>query len=169
MRLKRFPALAFLLAGMLSAGFSAYATSGDEARIKGLEARLIKGFRAKDIKTIMDCYVPDDSLFAYDANPPRQYVGFAAYKKDWVGFLGAFPGPISVDMSDLKITSDGKLGFSHSIIHFVGTNKDGKKVDLTLRITDGYRKVKGKWLINEEHTSVPVDFDTGKADFTSKP
>ena len=117
----------------------------------------------------MDCYVPDDSLFAYDANPPRQYVGFAAYKKDWVGFLGAFPGPISVDMSDLKITSDGKLGFSHSIIHFVGTNKDGKKVDLTLRITDGYRKVKGKWLINEEHTSVPVDFDTGKADFTSKP
>jgi len=72
-------------------------------------------------------------------------------------------------MSDLKITNDGRLGFSHSIIHFAGTNKEGKKVNLTLRITDGYRKVMGKWLINEEHTSVPVDFDTGKADFTSKP
>jgi ketosteroid isomerase-like protein len=170
MKLKGFWVLAIFLAGILfNAGLPAYATSSDEAQIKALEAHLVAGFRALDIKSIMECYVLDDSLFAYDANPPRQFVGPEAYKKDWEGFLTTFPGPVTVEMSDLKVTNDAKLGFGHSIIHFVGTNKDGKKVDLTLRVTDGYRKIKGKWLIVEEHSSVPVDFDTGKADFTSKP
>ena len=36
-------------------------------------------------------------------------------------------------------------------------------------MTDVYKKVKGDWLIVQEHASVPVDFDTGKPDFMSKP
>jgi hypothetical protein len=40
---------------------------------------------------------------------------------------------------------------------------------LTVRVTDGYRKINGKWLITQEHVSVPVDLETGKADLTSKP
>jgi ketosteroid isomerase-like protein len=38
-----------------------------------------------------------------------------------------------------------------------------------LRATDIYRKVNGKWLIEHEHYSVPVDLTTAKADLTSKP
>jgi hypothetical protein len=32
-----------------------------------------------------------------------------------------------------------------------------------------YRKLRGHWLIVQEHVSVPVDLDTGKADLLSKP
>ena len=39
----------------------------------------------------------------------------------------------------------------------------------TARVTDGYRKINGKWLITLEHVSVPVDLETGKADINSKP
>ena len=42
-------------------------------------------------------------------------------------------------------------------------------IDMTLRVTDVLRKIKGKWLIVHEHDSVPVDVATGKADLTSKP
>jgi ketosteroid isomerase-like protein len=49
------------------------------------------------------------------------------------------------------------------------TDKEGQKVDLTVRVTDGYRKRKGKWFITHEHVSVPVDLATGKADLASKP
>jgi hypothetical protein len=32
-----------------------------------------------------------------------------------------------------------------------------------------YGKVDGRWLIVHQHLSFPVDLDTGKPDFTSKP
>jgi ketosteroid isomerase-like protein len=32
-----------------------------------------------------------------------------------------------------------------------------------VRVTAGYRKIGGNWLIAQEHISVPVDFATGKA------
>jgi len=162
--------LGILVAGVgLSAACPAYAKSSDEAQIRALEARLVDGFRALDVKRIMECYVQDDTLFAYDVTPPRRFVGFQAYTKNWQNLLIPFRGPVTAEMTDLRVTADGKLGFGHSIIHFVGTREDGQKVDLTMRVTDGYRKIAGKWLIVEEHSSVPVDLNTGQADFTSKP
>lgn len=65
--------------------------------------------------------------------------------------------------------TDGNLAVAHRIQHLVVTDKDGKKTDLTARVTDGYRKINGKWLIVLEHVSVPVDSNTGKADLSSKP
>jgi ketosteroid isomerase-like protein len=38
-----------------------------------------------------------------------------------------------------------------------------------VRVTDGYRKIAGKWLIALEHISVPVDLKTGKASLSAKP
>jgi hypothetical protein len=40
---------------------------------------------------------------------------------------------------------------------------------LSVRVTDVLRKVNGKWLIVQEHVSVPVDLATAKADLTSRP
>ena len=42
-------------------------------------------------------------------------------------------------------------------------------MDLVVRVTDVYRKLKGKWLIVQEHVSVPVDLATQKPDLLSKP
>ena len=61
------------------------------------------------------------------------------------------------------------MGFSHSIQHLTGTDTKGQPVDVTVRVTDVYRKIKGTWLIVHEHVSVPVDLDTGKPDLSSKP
>jgi ketosteroid isomerase-like protein len=45
----------------------------------------------------------------------------------------------------------------------------GHPIDRPVRVTDGYRKIAGNWLIALEHVSVPVDLATGKAVLTSKP
>jgi ketosteroid isomerase-like protein len=47
--------------------------------------------------------------------------------------------------------------------------QDGNALDITVRITDVYRKINGKWLAVHEHVSWPVDLATGKADLSSKP
>jgi ketosteroid isomerase-like protein len=162
-------AACMVTAALSGAPTSVRAASADEAKIRALEGRFAAAFIAKDLDGIMKCYVPDESLVVFDVIPPRQYVGATAYRKDWAGFLGSFNGPVKFEVSDLSVAADGTMGFSHSIQHVTGTDTKGQPVDLTVRVTDVYRKVKGNWLIVHEHVSVPVDLDTGKPDLSSKP
>jgi ketosteroid isomerase-like protein len=164
-------ALATLMLSLALAILASASTAWADAKseIKALEDQFVAAVKAKDVDAIMRNYVPDQSLFVFDVVPPRQYVGAAAYRKDWQEFLGLFPGPISVEISDLDIVSDHNLAYGHSTQHVAGADKAGKQIDLTVRVTDVYRKIKGHWLVTHEHVSVPVDLDTGKPDLSSKP
>ena len=139
------------------------------ADIKALEDRFAAAVKAKDLDAIMQVYVPDQSLVVFDVVPPRQYVGAAAYRKDWQEFLAMFPGPITFEVSELAVGVDHDMAYSHSIQRVAGADKQGKTLDLTARVTDVYKKVKGRWLIVHEHVSVPVDLAAGKPDFSSQP
>jgi uncharacterized protein (TIGR02246 family) len=142
----------------------------DEQEIRALDDHFAAAFRAKDVDTIMKSYAPGAELFVFDVTPPRQHIGFDDYKKDWQDFFAAFPGPVDkFEVEDLNIVADGKLAYSHSVQAGTVTAKDGSKFSLTVRVTDCYRKINGKWLITQEHVSVPVDMETGKGDWASKP
>jgi len=145
------------------------ARADEKAEIEALEKRVAAGIEAKDADAVMANYVPGDSLLVFDIIPPRQYAGADAYKKDWAGVFSGCADSPKFDISDLAITADGKLAFSHSIQRFACTDPKGNKMDMTMRATDAYRKIKGKWLIVHEHYSAPIDLATGKADLTSKP
>jgi len=161
---------AALMAGCLGCATTPAADTRakDEADIKALEDRFLAAFKAKDLNAIMACYVPDQSLIVFDATPPRQYTGAAAYRKDFEDFFAGFQGPMDATLSDVDVTVGGDVAYGHSIQHVTTTDKAGKKVELTVRVTDGYKKVNGQWLISHEHVSVPVDFNTMKPDLDSK-
>ena len=153
------------------AGVMARAQSKDEQEIRALEDKFAAAFNAKDVDAIMKLYVPGDELLVFDLAPPRQYVGWDAYKKDWQGVFASMPGALKFEVRDLGITTDGRLGWSHSIQQLNWTGPGGKPMEITVRVTDCYRKVDGKWLIALEHVSVPVDL-SGPAptpDLMSKP
>ena len=156
---------------MIISGAMSLARAGaaDEAEIKTLEENFAKAVTAKDAGAIMMNYEHSGDLLVFDLIPPRQYVGWDAYLKDWQGVLDGCKGPVQFDLSDLSVMTDGNIGFGHNIQHFSCEGTDGKPLDMTMRVTDGYRKADGKWLIAHEHISVPVDLATGKADLTSKP
>src|SRR6266404_6139683 len=130
-------AILFTLSIMVS-GAPAWADAA--ADIRALEERFVAAFKAKDPDAIMKVYAPGQTLLVFDVVPPRQYVGAAAYRKDWQTFFGSFDGPITVEL-----------------------------LDLTVRVTDVYKKAQGRWLVIHEHVSVPVDLETGKPDLASKP
>ena len=160
-----------LVAGCLGAAPPARAQSKDELEIRLLESQFTLAFNTKNLDAIMKCYLPGDDLFVFDVGVPRQHVGWEDYKKDWQDFLAGFSGPIKFAISDLSITSDGSIAYGHSIQHVEGKATDGSTTDMTVRVTDVYRKIDGKWLIVQEHVSVPIDFSSGKpvADMMSKP
>jgi len=159
-------AILFVLSIM---AFGAPASADAPADIRALEDRFVAAFKAKDVDAIMKVYAPDQTLVVFDVVPPRQYVGAAAYRKDWQTFFDSFDGPITVELTDLDAVADRNLAYSHSIQHVAGSDKRGKKLDLTVRVTDVYKKAHGRWQIIHEHVSVPVDLETGKPDLSSKP
>jgi len=160
-----------LVAGCLSAGLPARAQTRDEQEIHALEDQFAAAANAKDLDAIMKVYVPGNDLFVFDVGVPRQHVGWEDYKKDWHDFLAMLPGPIKFTVSDLSVTTDGKIAYGHNIQHLTGTMTDGSPADMTVRVTDVYRKIDGKWLIVQEHVSVPIDFSAAKPvpDLMSKP
>jgi uncharacterized protein (TIGR02246 family) len=149
------------------AATAACAASADEDQIRALQAKVAAAISAKDVDAIMTGYAPD--VYVFDVVPPRAYVGKAAWRADWAGVIKNTPGPMSLTVEDLAVSADGEIGYSHAIDHYVNTLADGSKADMLIRASDVYRKIDGRWLIVEEHLSVPVDLATGKPDLLSKP
>ena len=141
---------------------------GDKAQVQALEKGFAAALSAKNVDRIMSYYA-HDGLFVFDVAPPRQHVGWADYKKDWQDYMGEISGPLSFTLSDLAVNVVGPVAWSHSIQAMHYAAKDGSKKEFVVRVTDVYRKAAGKWLIVQEHVSVPVDFETGKPDLMSKP
>jgi uncharacterized protein (TIGR02246 family) len=160
----------FLLAGCVGCGPTPAADTSaqDQAAIKALEDKFMAAFNAKDANAIMALYTPGDDLVVFDISPPRQYTGWTAYKKDWEDGFAANPGPVDMKLTDMAITVGGDVAYSHSIQSGSETDKDGKKIFMTVRVTDCYKKVDGQWLISHEHVSVPVDLAAMKPDLDSK-
>ena len=145
------------------------AANADKAAIQALEDTYNAGFTAKDVDKVMSVYLPGKELFVFDVVPPREYRGSDAYRKDFEGLFAAFPGPVKNTISEQTIHVVGSLAYGHNVQtgEFVG--HDGAKVKIVVRTTDIYRKIDGKWLIVEEHNSLPVDLQTMKPVMESKP
>jgi len=145
------------------------AAGSDKAGIQALESTYSDAVNSKDVDKVMSVYAPGKQLFVFDVIPPREYTSWEAFKKDWEGLFAAFPGPFKMTLSEQTIHVSGSLAYGHNIQTGEFTGKDGKKTVIISRTTDIYRKMNGKWLIVEEHNSVPVDLDTMKPDLQSKP
>lgn len=119
----------------------------DEAAIRALMNKFAEAFNAGNIDAIMKNYISDKSLVVFDVVPRKQYFGADAYRKDWRDMLSHFRGTPKITITDLGITANGNIGFSHCFMHVTGTDKQGHSVDYTVRVTDGFRKIGGSWLI----------------------
>ena len=64
-------------------------------------------------------------------------------------------------MSDLELEVSEDVGYSRSLQRVSGVHaKGGKPFDYTVRVTDVYRKIGGKWLIMQERLSLSIDRNT---------
>lgn len=137
--------------------------SQDEAAaIRALTDRFIQAFNAGDIDAIMRNYIGDESLVVFDVVPRKQYRGADAYRAAWADMFPRLEGNAQMEVTGQGIVADGTVAFGHCFMHVTGTDTQGHQVDRWVRVTNGYRKIAGNWLIALEHISVPVDFSTGK-------
>ena len=141
--------------------------ASDAARLRQLEADYVRAFSSENLSGLTAVYAPD--VFVFDAVPPRQYVGWDAYKRDWAALFAMFPGGAPTTMTDISLTVLGPVAYGHNIQSTDFITKDGQHRHLVVRVSDVFRKSAGRWRIVQEHVSFPVDLSTGKPDLLSTP
>jgi ketosteroid isomerase-like protein len=130
----------------------------DEARIRALIDERTAAIREKDAARAMTTLAGD--VVAFELAPPlalgpeaaRDEAGLAAW-------LSAWAGPVGIEIRDLHVEVGGGVGWSRSLNRLHGTLTDGRKVDMWMRSTLGFRREEGAWRIAHGHSSLPFLMD----------
>jgi ketosteroid isomerase-like protein len=152
-------AVVALLGGPLAADARSINDPADVKAITAIENDLQT---LSSMKELIQYYAKD--AVVYDMYTPGDYHGtkqiYAAFESQFAQSQG-FTGKIV----DLNIVGDGKLACAALQAQFHYKQKDGKEGDLTVRALDAFKKTGGKWLIVQEHISMPTDPKTGMGIF----
>jgi ketosteroid isomerase-like protein len=132
-----------------------------ESEVKALLDRRSEAMQIKDIDRLMPLYSPD--IVYFDIVPPLRYVGTAALRDRFLDWFGRWEGGIGLENRNLGILASGDIAAVHMLIRASGALKDGRKVTYWVRTTNGCQRSNNRWLITNEHVSLPVDMASGRA------
>lgn len=141
--------------------------AADHVSIEQTLNRWSQAVSDKDLPRISEHYSSD--VLAFDAVGQLQFKGRDAYMAHWQACMATCPGPTLFDMQQLHVELGQDLGFGHFLCHCGGTNEQGEMQSSWLRVSQGYRKQNGQWLIAHEHFSIPFDMLTGQTAFNLQP
>jgi uncharacterized protein (TIGR02246 family) len=138
-----------------------------EAEIRTIMQARIAAVRAKDAAALVAHHAPD--VVSYDLLEPLQYKGVDAMRQRGQQWFDGYDGPMDYEIVELQVVAAFDVAFCHGLHHVRGTTKDGQKIDMFWRATQGFQRIDGDWRIVHEHGSVPFDMKTGKVSFSLKP
>ena len=89
---------------------------------------------------------------------------------EWFNGLNEDGYLLKVDFKDLTIEENTNVAFVHCAVTFAAfrENTEDKLRQMTNRFTFGLKKVNESWLITHEHSSLPIDMQSGKGIFNLK-
>ena len=115
---------------------------------------LTEAIRHKNIDQLMPHYAPD--LVVYDLLPPLDVRGFAAYRKNLEKWFASMAGRISYEMADVQVMAGDTHAYSFCLGHVTGARAGGGRADYWVRVTSGWQKIHGEWVVRHEHISMPT-------------
>ena len=123
------------------------ASDSNEGQIRSLVANWTQAVRDGNMDGILAHH--SDDIVMFDVPPPVQFKGMDEYKKTWELFFQYSPGGEgSFDILELHINASDSVGFCYGLVQVV---------DNPVRLTMGFRKQNGSWMIAHEHHSYPSD------------
>lgn len=129
----------------------------DVAAIKAIESVLAT---ETSMDKLIEYYAPDATVL--DIYAPGIYKG---RNQIYAGFAPQMAAIKSMQhkMAEMNVATHGNFACAAMQIEFDATMKDGKKLSLSVRQLDGFRKVGSDWKILQQHISLPIDAKTGMA------
>ncbi len=130
--------------------------ASDKAVFRKLVEDVAAAWSTGDADNPAKFYAKDANLVFYDI-APFSYHGWKEYH-DGVQkniFENMASGKLTAE-KEFTVTRRGTLAWTTASEHLSMTEKDGKKVELDLRVTDIWERRGGQWLIVHEHVSAPL-------------
>jgi ketosteroid isomerase-like protein len=129
-----------------------------KAAIRALVAERCAAMRERDAARAVALLA--DDIVAFEMAPPHSLgPGAARDEAALAAWLGAWDGPVGIEIEDLHVEASGEIGWCRSLNRLHGRLKDGRAVDMWMRSTLGLRRIDGAWKIAHGHTSVPIRMD----------
>lgn len=97
-----------------------------------------------------------DDIVMFDVPPPEQGVrGIDAYREAWPPFFEWQRSGASFEITELHVTAGDDVAFAYALAQ-CGTAEDLRdNPDHRLRLTIGFQKIDGRWVVTHEHHSFP--------------
>jgi uncharacterized protein (TIGR02246 family) len=139
------------------------AKTNDEAQIRHLIEDWRDALSARDLDRLMLHYA--SVVLFFDAVPPYQHRGAAAYRRTWEAMFAHLPPRIGVELRDLDIRVSGDLAAMHCLTRIINRETEEDATCGWVRVTVCYQRQRGSWSVIHEHVSVPFDPATSQAAF----
>ena len=128
--------------------------------------RVLDAYRAavydKDLDAFVACY--DRDVRVFDMWGTWSYDGIEAWRgmaTEWFGSLGS--ERVAVEVDDVQITAAPDLAVLSGFVTYAGLAADGTRLRaMQNRLTWTLTLRDGVWRVIHEHSSAPVDLETGK-------
>lgn len=137
----------------------------DRAEIERIEHQLAT---TVDPAKLAAFYAPGATPVLYEGIAPGVYRGNAAIVQAYAAQMVGLKS-LKAEVIELTIDTSGDLGTAFAVLRVTAGTADGQSRTATFRETDIFRRINGRWLIVHQHTSYPVDAQSGKALFDLDP
>lgn len=138
-----------------------------ESEIRSIIEGWAHAVRTRDNKAIVSHLAPHVVIF--DLVNPLQSKGTDDVSQRASQWLASFKENPHYEVRDLTIVASESVAHCHSLNHVSGVVADGQKIDMWWRATVCFHKQNGQWLVVHEHSSIPMDPNTGRASLGLKP
>jgi ketosteroid isomerase-like protein len=115
----------------------------------------VEAVRAKDIDRLMSLYSPD--IVYFDVIPPRQFIGAADVRRNFLRWFDEYQGDIGLETHDLHVAASANVAFARMIHPDRGTRRNGREMTVWVRSTVCLQRIEGRWLVTHEHISFPIN------------
>lgn len=122
----------------------------------------------RDVERFVSAYASE--VHIYDCWETWECTGVSQWEQsvsDWFNGLRDENVVLKTDFNDVVIEESSDLAFVHCAVTFAAYDASGQKKlrQLTNRFTFGLRKENESWTITHEHSSLPINMETGKGIF----
>ena len=126
---------------------------------------------AKDVERFLSTYASDIHIF--DCWGSWEKSGISQWREtviEWFKGLSEEGVLLKVDFNDLVIEENSNIAFVYCAVTFSAQHPNSGEIlrQMTNRFTFGLRKENESWTIAHEHSSLPINIETGKGLFNLK-
>ncbi|WP_404460739.1 YybH family protein [Sutcliffiella horikoshii] len=141
------------------------------SNVEGVLENYKQAIYEKDVEKFLTIY--DEDVHIYDSWGKWESKGISLWRENVVNWFNGMREEgelLKVDFSDVIIEENTNLAFVYCAVTFVAySEKSEEKLrQITNRFTFGLKKVNESWFIFHEHSSLPIDMETGRGMFDSR-